>query len=138
VKDQGFRLRTGRVGFFILSVLFAASVLAQVYIAGAATFVNPANWAKHIEFVHLFGFTIPLLMLIFAFIGRLPRRSLIQVMGVMLTIFLMYFTANITRTLPWAGALHPVIAVVIAGQSIVIVTNAWNLIRKNKRGELTK
>jgi mercuric ion transport protein len=112
--------------------------LAQVYIAGAATFVNPANWAKHIEFVHLFGFTIPLLMLIFAFIGRLPRRSLIQVMGVMITIFLMYFTANITRTLPWAGALHPVVAVVIAGQSIAIVTNAWYLIFKNNRGELTE
>jgi mercuric ion transport protein len=138
VKDQGFRLRTGRVGFFILSVLFAASVLAQVYIAGAATFVNPANWAKHIEFVHLFGFTIPLLMLIFAYIGRLPRRSLIHVMGMMLTIFIMYFTANITSTQPWAGAMHPVIAVVMAGQSMANVTNAWNLIIKNKREEQTK
>jgi mercuric ion transport protein len=135
MKGYGIGVRIGRVGFLLLSMFFAAAVLAQVFIAGAATFVNPVNWGKHVEFVHYFGFLVPLLMFIFALIGRMPRRHLIGVLGVMLTIFLMYFTANITRTLPWAGAFHPMIAVVIAAQAVVLVKNAWSLMTKKKNEE---
>ncbi|MEB9507358.1 DUF6220 domain-containing protein [Bacillus anthracis] len=138
MKDHGLRLHTGIVVFFILSILFTICVLAQVYIAGAAIFVNPTNWARHREFIHLFGFTIPLLMLVFAFIGKMPRRMLVHVIGVILTVNLMYFTANITRTLPWTGAVHPVIAVVIVAQSIKIMKNAWFLLNPQKKKELSK
>ncbi|WP_175991506.1 DUF6220 domain-containing protein [Bacillus sp. Marseille-Q1617] len=128
MKGYGFGARIGRIGFLLLSMFFAAAVLAQVMIAGAAVFVNPVNWGRHAEFVHYFGFMVPVLMVVFAGIGRMPRTYLVQVLALMVSIFLMYFTANITRTLPWAGALHPVIAVMIAGQAWMIVRNAWRLI----------
>ncbi|RIW29202.1 hypothetical protein D3H55_19600 [Bacillus salacetis] len=138
MKDNRLRFRAGRGVFLGSSILFAACVLAQVFIAGAATFVNPVNWAKHTQFVHYFGFSLPLLMLLSAFIGRLPRKILMQVLILMVFIFLMYFTANITRTLPWAGAMHPVFAMVILGQSVWLVTQSWNLGFKMKRGEKSK
>ncbi|MEG9294897.1 DUF6220 domain-containing protein [Mangrovibacillus sp. Mu-81] len=130
MKGNGIGVRIGRGGFLLFSMFFAAAVLVQVFMAGAAVFVNPVNWGKHVEFVHYFGFLVPLLMFIFALIGRMPRRYMIEVLAVMMAIFLMYLTANITRTLPWAGALHPVIAIVIAGQAVVLVRNAWNLMTK--------
>jgi mercuric ion transport protein len=126
MKGYGIGVRIGRGGFLLLSMFFAAAVLVQVFMAGAAVFVNPVNWGKHVEFVHYFGFLVPLLMFIFALIGRMPRRYLIEVLMVMIAIFLMYFTANMTRTIPWAAALHPVIAIVIAGQAVVLVRNALN------------
>jgi mercuric ion transport protein len=134
MKGHGVGVRIGRIGFLLFSMFFAAAVLAQVFVAGAAVFVNPVNWARHVEFVHYFGFMVPVLMVVFAGIGRMPRRYLVQVLALMVSIFLMYFTANITRTLPWAGALHPVIAIMIAGQAWMIVKNAWNLII-NKNNE---
>ncbi|OXT16693.1 hypothetical protein B9K06_14850 [Bacillus sp. OG2] len=135
MKEGSLRFRAGGMAFVVFSILFAVCVLTQLYIAGMAVFVNPASWMRHVRLVHLFGFSLPLLMLISAFVGRLPRSILVQVLGVMLSIFLMYFTANITGTLPWAGALHPVIAVIILIQSLLIVKSAWGLLFPNHKGE---
>ena len=40
-------------------------------------------------------------------------------------IFLQYFTANIGGKLPWAAALHPVVAMVIFWLAITVARNAW-------------
>lgn len=135
MKEGSLRFRAGGMAFVVFSILFAVCVLTQLYIAGVAVFVNPVSWVRHVGFVHMFGFSLPLLMLIAAFIGGLPRSILGQVLGVMLSIFLMYFTANITGTLPWAGALHPVIAVIILIQSLLIVMSAWGLVFPNSKRE---
>jgi mercuric ion transport protein len=131
---KGYGICIGRIGFLLFSMFFTAAVLVQVFVAGVAVFVNPVNWVRHVEFVHYFGFGVPILMIVFAGIGKMPRRYLVQVLALMVSIFLMYFTANITRTLPWAGALHPVIAIMIAGQAWIIVKNSWRLIF-NKNNE---
>ncbi|MGD6878500.1 DUF6220 domain-containing protein [Bacillus infantis] len=135
MKEGSLRFRAGGMAFVVCSMLFAVCVLTQLYIAGMGVFVNPASWMSHVRFVHLFGFSLPLLMLISAFVGGLPRSVLVQVLGVMLSIFLMYFTANITGTLPWAGALHPVIAVIILIQSLLIAKSAWGLLFPNRKRE---
>jgi mercuric ion transport protein len=135
MKEGSLKFRAGGMAFVVLSIFFAVCVLTQLYIAGMSVFVNPAWWMRHMVFVHLFGFSLPLLMLVSAFIGGLPRSILVQVLGVMLSIFLMYFTANITGTLPWAGALHPVIAVFILIQSLLMVKMAWGLMFPNRQIE---
>ncbi|MEN8698572.1 DUF6220 domain-containing protein [Bacillus infantis] len=135
MKEGSKRFRAGGMAFVVFSILFAVCVLTQIYIAGMGVFVNPISWRTHVGFVHLFGFSLPLLMLMFAFIGGLPRSILGQVLGVMLSIFLMYFTANITGTLPWAGSLHPVIAVIILIQALLIVKNAWEFVFPNSKRE---
>ncbi|SFB06761.1 hypothetical protein SAMN04488072_106170 [Lentibacillus halodurans] len=135
MKNNQTRILFGRMTFLVLAIMFTLSVTVQIFLAGMAIFVSPENWVKHIIFVHLFGFNIPVLMLIFAIVGVFPRWVYWQLFGVLVLIFLMYFTANITGALPWAGALHPVIAVVLFILSCSIVLRVWKLISANKKGE---
>lgn len=127
-KSRGSkRIHFGRICFTLLAIIFALCVVSQVLLAGLATFVNPVNWAKHTTFVHLFGFNLPVLMFIMAFVGNMPRWAHWQSAGLIGLIYAMYFSANITAVLPWAAATHPVIALVIFWMSIIIVSKAWRL-----------
>ena len=56
--------KIGRMVFFLLSVLFVLCVLVQFWFAGMAVFVQPGHWRSHVLFVHIFGFSLPLLMLL--------------------------------------------------------------------------
>ncbi|WP_062107368.1 DUF6220 domain-containing protein [Bacillus niameyensis] len=126
------RIQIGRWIYFCLACVFIACISAQVLLAGLATFVGAENWLKHMMFAHLFGFNIPLIMLIFAFVGRFPQWGYWQLLGVFVTIFLMYFTANITALVSWLGAMHPVIAIILFGLSWSIVVKSWKLLHKKR------
>ncbi|WP_430786614.1 DUF6220 domain-containing protein [Virgibacillus flavescens] len=117
--------RISRIIYLILAIIFALSIVAQIFLAGMATFVSPMHWLKHVTFVHLFGFNIPVVMLVFAYLGRLPRWAYWQLFAVLVSVFLMYFTANITATLPWASAMHPLIGVVLFVLAYVIIKKMW-------------
>jgi len=99
---------------------------------GMATFVNLANWKNHVVFVQKFGFTIPLLMLAFAYLGAVPKKAYGQMFALFELTFLMYFTANISRIIQWIGATHPVVAILLLALSIVILFSSWKLVSKNK------
>ena len=100
------RIRVGRIIYFILASLFALCTMAQFFFAGSAIFMDPVEWRKHVTLVHLFGFNIPIFMLVFAFIGSLPRTVYLQIFGIMIGIFFMYFTVNF-RGVPWTAAHAP-------------------------------
>jgi Family of unknown function (DUF6220) len=125
-NQESTRIRFGRITFVVLAILFTFCIVAQVFLAGLAIFDNPVNWLKHTGFVHLFEF-IPVIMFIIAFIGKMPRWAIGQSAGLFGVIFVMYFTANITPILPWAAALHPVIAILLFWMSIKLVPRAWKL-----------
>jgi hypothetical protein len=126
------RVRIGRIVYLLLASLFAACVFAQLFLAGMGTFVDPANWAKHVMFIHLFGFNLPLFLLLFAFVGSLPRWAYVHTFSLFFLIFTMYFTANMTGLVPWLGALHPVIAVLLAFLSFMNAKKANQLIFNSK------
>ncbi|WP_404450996.1 DUF6220 domain-containing protein [Virgibacillus necropolis] len=128
MEKRKTRIRVGRILYLILAILFALCITAQIFIAGLATFVNPINWMKHTTFVHLFGFNLPILMLVFAFVGALPRWAYWQLLGLLGLIFTMYFSANMSAVLPWISALHPLIAVLLFILSCAIVLKTWKLI----------
>lgn len=135
-QEDSRRIKFCKKGFALLAVLFAISVVAQVFLAGLAIFVNPIHWLKHTGFVHLFEF-IPVLMLILSFVGKMPRWAIGQSAALFGVIFVMYFTANITPIFPWAAALHPVIAIGLFWMSIKIVPKAWSLAFKpNLKGDV--
>ena len=94
--------------FMLLAWALVACIVAQTFIAGLAIFQDSAQWRTHVIFVHLFEY-LPLLMLIFAFVGRMPGRTRWQCLALFLLIFSQYTTAN----LPGAGALHPVTALAL-------------------------
>ncbi|MDW0116259.1 DUF6220 domain-containing protein [Sporosarcina thermotolerans] len=126
------RIRVGRIIFFILTILFTLCIFVQFYLAGKAIFEYPVYWSKHIKFVHLFGFNLPVLMLIFAILGSLPRWAYWQLSGIFLSIYLMYFTANIRSVLPWVGSIHPVVGILLFVLSFLLLSKSWKLIfRKN-------
>lgn len=131
--EKTLRTKIGSSIYLILAVLFATCVTIQVLLAGAATFVHVENWLRHSTFVHLFGMNVPVLMLIFAFVGKMPRWAYLNVVGLLVSIFAMYFTANFTAKEPWVAAAHPVIAMVLFVLSIWIVTKSGRfVIGKNK------
>ncbi|WP_200411184.1 DUF6220 domain-containing protein [Virgibacillus salexigens] len=126
------RVRIGRIVYLVLAIIFTLSVVTQIFLAGMAIFISPANWMKHMTFVHLFGFNIPVFMLVFAFIGALPHWAYWQVLGILISMFLMYFTANISANLPLLGAMHPVFGVLFFVMSYSMVSKVWKFTFDNK------
>ncbi|WP_174615487.1 DUF6220 domain-containing protein [Virgibacillus ihumii] len=129
------RIRIGRIIYLVLAIIFALSVATQIFFAGMAIFISPVNWMKHMTFVHLFGFNIPIFMLVFAFIGALPRWAYWQLLCILISIFIMYFTANISANLPWFGAMHPVFGVLLFVFAYTMVSKTWKLTFKNKSNQ---
>lgn len=119
-------VRLARFAFALVAGAFALCVVIQVFLAGLAVFVSPLNWVRHINFVHVFEF-VPLLMLLLSFVGRLPKALRWQSAGLFGGIFLQYFTANVGGKLPWAAALHPVVAMIIFWTAITVARNAWGV-----------
>lgn len=129
------RIRVGRIIYLTLAIIFTLCIIAQVFFAGMAIFLYPVDWTKHMMFVHLFGFNLPILMLIVAYVGAFPRWAYWQLFGILIAIFLMYFTANIGAALSWLGTIHPVIAIMLFVLSCSIVSKTWKLIFKHKKSE---
>lgn len=126
------RIRMGRVVYLLLAIIFACCMTIQIFFAGMAIFMSPAHWVKHTTFVHLFGFNIPVLLLVFAFVGSLPSWAYWQTFGLFVSIYLMYFTANVTAIVPWVGAMHLVVAMILFVLSWIIVLKTWRLIFDNR------
>ena len=106
--------------------------MLQLFFAGLATFGNPEYWLNHVSFVHWFGLNLPVFLLIFAWIGALPRGAYWQVLGLVGFVFAMYFTANMTSQAQWVGALHPVIAILLTALSWFHVSYITKLIFSRK------
>ncbi|HET7627525.1 MAG TPA: DUF6220 domain-containing protein [Bacillales bacterium] len=111
-----------------LSALFAGCVLVQIFFAGLAVFGQPTAWLYHTTFIHFFEM-IPVLMLICAFIARLPGRLRWMSVVLIALIFVQYLTANLASTAHWIGALHPIIAFMVLGASLNVtqqsIRAAW-------------
>ncbi len=119
-----------KILFLVLAMLFAAAITVQIFLAGAAIFIHPSHWQNHTMFVHLFGFNLPVIMLLVAFFAKTPRWAYWYIFSMLLGVFMMYFTANITSNLPWLGAIHPVIAVFLVLVSYRLVLRTSHFIRR--------
>ena len=120
-----------RYTFAGLSAAFVICLLVQIFMAGMAIFVHPNNWVRHVTFIHFFEI-LPLLMLVFGWLGKLPKQLLWQSAGLFGLIFLQYFTANIRAVIPLAAAAHPVTALPLIGLAFVVMREAWK-ITKDRR-----
>jgi hypothetical protein len=114
------RLRFSRFFFFALSWALVVCIVVQTLFAGLAAFGKPEYWGRHVMFVHIFEM-VPILMLIFSFIGRLPVSLRWHSAGLIALVFVQYFTAN----MPGMGGFHPVIALVMFWISLRAAALAW-------------
>jgi hypothetical protein len=109
------RIQAGKYMYLFFAAIYTLCVISQFFTAGLAVFVSPANWGNHFAFVHMFGYTIPLLLLICAFIGSLPKSIYWHLFGLGLLMFVMYFTANMRGHFPLIGAAHPIAGLLLLG-----------------------
>jgi Family of unknown function (DUF6220) len=112
-------VRLARIGYAVLSSVFVACVLVQVFFAGMGAF--GADWSLHLTFAHFLGLP-PLLMVPVAFAGRLSWGLRLLPLGLLVLIGVQYALAN--AAVP-AAALHPVNALLILCLSLLTARRAW-------------
>jgi hypothetical protein len=115
-------VRLVRIGYAVLSSVFIACVLVQVFFAGMGAF--GADWSWHLTFAHFLGLP-PLLMAPMAFVGRLSWGSRLLPLGLLVLIGVQYAFAN--AAVP-AAALHPVNALLILLLSLLTARLAWTAV----------
>lgn len=112
------------------AVLIGASLVGQVFFAGAAVLVNPAYWAAH----RGMGNTIEFLALALVLVGlgtRLPWR--VQGLGgllyglMLLQYVFLYLMPQVG--LPLLRALHAVNALALFGVTCVLIVQVWRQVR---------
>lgn len=116
------RIRWTRIGFILFGGIFTICVAIQVFIAGMAVFVDPANWGLHRTFIHVFEI-LPIIMLALAFVGQMSRSLKLLPVGLWILIMAQYATANMFGSL--VAAIHPVNALVIFWIAIIATRRAW-------------
>jgi hypothetical protein len=112
-------VRLARVGYTVLSSIFVACVLVQVFFAGMGAF--GADWSLHLTFAHYLGLP-PLLMAPTAFAGRMSWGLRLLPLGLLVLIGVQYAFAD--AAVPVA-ALHPVNALLILCLSLLTARWAW-------------
>lgn len=114
--------------FLTAAAAFFLSTLAQVFLAGMAIFDNPANWGRHVSFVHVFEF-LPLIMLLVGWLGRVPKNLLWLSAGLFGLIYVQYFNANFRPVSPVVAATHPVTAMLVVGMAYATMIKAWRTVQ---------
>ncbi|GGD87408.1 DUF6220 domain-containing protein [Paenibacillus nasutitermitis] len=120
-----------RLAIFLLAALFALSVVMQVFLAGMASFADPAHWRDHRSFAYYFT-PLPLAMLVLTFVGRTGKVTRYQSLGMFILIILQYVTAYMGDHMPMLAALHPVLALLLFWISIICTRQAFTDWRKGR------
>ncbi|QHW33956.1 hypothetical protein GZH47_26265 [Paenibacillus rhizovicinus] len=90
--------------------IFAMTILAQVFIAGLAMFVDSADWVAHTNFARVF-IVFPVLIILLSFMARLPVSYRLKGIQLLVMVILMFVTADLSSQIGFLSALHPVIAI---------------------------
>ena len=112
-----------RGAFPFVAGLFTACAVIQVFLAGLGVFDDPKAFITHREFGYLFGW-LPLVMLVIALVGRMPRRYA----GLSALLFVLFILQSVfvamRESMPAVAALHPLNGFLIL--AIGAVTTYWS------------
>jgi hypothetical protein len=118
-----------RVGYLLSAWLFVIGVVIQVLLVGLSLLGRVPSWDTHIGLGHTIGI-FPLLALVFAYVGRLPRTAKVQSAVIFGTyLFQAEVFAGIRDIAPLAAALHPVLALALFYLGLRQALEAQALIR---------
>jgi hypothetical protein len=116
-------------GYAVVAALAVVALLYQVFLVGLSLLGGQPSWGTHVDFGHMFG-VFPLLLLILAYVGRLPgteKRLNWLVLGVY--IFQAEIFAFVRNAVPLYAALHPVLALVLFALTSTVAWRAVALAR---------
>ena len=115
-------MQVSRAMFAVISWIFLAMVVLQVFYAGVGLF-GAGDMTSHVGFGYLVVL-VPLFVLIAAALARAGGRLIGLAAFLLLITFLQPTLAYAREDAPYIAALHPVNALAIAGLGLVIALRA--------------
>lgn len=115
--------------FLAMVWLYLAGVLYQVFLAGSALFGPDRSFETHIGLGYLLHL-VPILLTIVALIARVGSPLIWWTLALLVVQFIQPLLPMMRGDLPWAAALHPVLALVIFWLGITIGLQASRLVRE--------
>ncbi|MCJ8013001.1 DUF6220 domain-containing protein [Paenibacillus sp. KQZ6P-2] len=123
-QTEPSRLRICRMAFSLLALALFICIVAQVYLAGMALFGNSEAWKWHRTFVHMFEY-ISVILFFLGIFGKLSWRMIWGSLGLFLLFNIQYYTAH-----GIAGALHPVLALVLFWGALALVRSSYPFLKR--------
>lgn len=118
-----------RIIYLIIAWLFPVAILVQVFLVGLSLFTSQPYWDAHISLGHMIG-VLPILLYILAYLGRLPRRTVILTWLAFGTYLVQAEVFAVIRAdAPLFAAFHPVLALVLFALSLIIALQARTVVR---------
>jgi uncharacterized protein DUF6220 len=114
---------------FAAAVIFVATIVIQVFLAGAAigNLGGSGDFAAHVAFGYSIVGLAALLVLLAAIAARAGRRRIAIAAG-MLVLYIIQTMLPYARTsAPWVAALHPVNALFLFGIAVWYARSAWRV-----------
>jgi hypothetical protein len=109
------------------AVLFAAAIVVQVFLAGAALAAlgGSGNFASHIEFGYTAMGIAALILVVTALVARRPRRDVGIALGILVLYVIQTALPGFRGSTPWLAALHPVNALLLFGAAAWYARRTW-------------
>jgi hypothetical protein len=126
-----------RILYLIIAWLFPTAILVQVFLVGLSLFTSQPYWDAHITLGHMIGI-LPILLVILAYLGRLPRRTIILTWLALGTYLVQAEVFAVIRAdAPLFAAFHPVLALVLFALSLIIALQARTVLRPDVKKSST-
>ncbi len=123
------RNRISRYLYLVVAWLFVLGILGQVYLVGLSLLGGRPSWDDHIGLGHMIG-GFALLMIIFGYLGRLPRS---MKWLTWLNFGIYFLIADIVifmrDSAPKVAALHPVLAIILFPVAGTLAIRIWLIVR---------
>jgi hypothetical protein len=126
-------VKISRTIYLIAASIFLIGVALQVFLAGMVVVALEMGWSSHRDLGH--GLALPLLvMLVSVYLGRMPRRTKWLTW---LLFFVYAIQADVLiflrSSMPVLSAFHPVLALVDVVLAVMLVNQAWNIVREGSQ-----
>jgi len=115
--------------YLALVWIYLAAILWQVLLAGIALFSADPSFEAHRNLGYLLHL-VPVLLLIVAALARVGRATILWNVALLVVQGVQPLLPGVRNDLPWAAALHPVLALVIFWLALTIGLRAWRLVRE--------
>jgi len=115
--------------FLVMVVLYLAAVLYQVFLAGIALFSPEGDFESHRYLGYLIHLS-PIPLILVAVVARVGSRLLIWTAALFVVQGIQPLLPQLRADLPWAAALHPVLALVVFWLGLTIGLQAWRIARE--------
>ena len=117
-----------RYAFVGLVWLYLAGILVQTFLAGVAIFTPERDFDLHRYLGYLLHLA-PIGLLIVAVVARVGREMIIWTVALLIVQGIQPLLPMLRAEMPWAAALHPVLALAVFWLGVTLGLKAWQLVK---------